>query len=154
MKLVQCIMSFGGTGLPHTKDASDWQEEIVVVSRWWVIEAGFTAAVHAKYIRLCDRTTKLTPSVSSTSTFPLASSSICLWMLQMASKLRLAFSSWHRGLSMRQSSGRSRGRDKQPHNYQVENYIFKLLQCSCNHSIQLQSCVVFIKQFIDEINQL
>lgn len=48
----------------------------------------------------------LTPSVSTTSTFPFASSSICLWILRMASKLRMAFSSLHSRLSMRQKSGR------------------------------------------------
>lgn len=47
----------------------------------------------------------LTPSVSTTSTLPFASSSICLWILRIASKLRRAFSSLQSGLSIRQKSG-------------------------------------------------
>ncbi len=47
----------------------------------------------------------LTPSVSTTSTLPFASSSICLWILRIASKLRRAFSSLHSCSSMRQKSG-------------------------------------------------
>lgn len=46
----------------------------------------------------------LTPSVSTMSTLPFASSSICLWILRIASKLRRAFSSLHSGSSMRQKS--------------------------------------------------
>lgn len=46
----------------------------------------------------------LTPSVSTTSTLPFASSSICLWMLRIASKLRMTFSLLHNGSSNRQKS--------------------------------------------------
>lgn len=46
----------------------------------------------------------LTPSVSNTSTLPFASSSICLWMLRIASKLRTTFSFLHNGSSNRQKS--------------------------------------------------
>lgn len=46
----------------------------------------------------------LTSSLSSTSTSPLASSSISLWMLRTASKLSFSSSLWHRGLSIRQNS--------------------------------------------------
>lgn len=65
----------------------------------------------------------LTPSVSTTSTFPFASSSICLWILRMASKLRLAFSFLHSSSSMRQKSGRetqSCGDDVNPQLWESE----------------------------------
>lgn len=51
----------------------------------------------------------LTSSLSSTSTLPLASSSICLWMLRTASKLSCSSSLWHKGRSMRQNSVGGKG---------------------------------------------
>ena len=51
---------------------------------------------------------QLTSSLSSTSTSPLASSSISLWMLRTASKLSFSSSLWHRGLSIRQNSAREK----------------------------------------------
>lgn len=62
----------------------------------------------------------LTPSVSATSTLPLASSSICLWILRIASKLRMAFSSLHSGSSMRQKSGG----DKESHQDSVKRELW------------------------------
>lgn len=54
------------------------------------------------------RVRELTSSLSSTSTSPLASSSISLWMLRTASKLSFSSSLWHRGLSIRQNSVQER----------------------------------------------
>lgn len=81
----------------------------------------------------------LTPSVSTTSTFPFASSSICLWILRMASKLRMAFSSLHSRSSMRQKSGReaeSCGDDANPQLWQSEclrDEAQPLHRVKCNH---------------------
>lgn len=77
----------------------------VCVSSWWPdhrIEQG----VHPGWRCL---PLVLTPSVSATSTLPLASSSICLWMLRIASKLMTAFSFLHSGSSIRQKSGGQSG---------------------------------------------
>ena len=54
------------------------------------------------------RVRELTSSLSSTSTSPLASSSISLWMLRTASKLSFSSSLWQRGLSIRQNSVQER----------------------------------------------
>lgn len=85
----------------------------------------------------------LTPSVSTTSTFPFASSSICLWILRMASKLRLAFSSLQSSWSMRQKSGRkteSCGDDVKSQLWKSEWLNYKsqpLHRVICNHFYQL-----------------
>lgn len=89
--------------------------------------------VHDDFLRLV-----LTPSVSTTSTLPFASSSICLWILRIASKLRMPISSLHSGSSMRQKSG-----ETESYQYSVRR---KFMDQHRIVSISLVSWCYFVKQ--------